>query len=126
MYLPVTKVPGGSRNKAKALGLYHLQPPDLGTIPNLFDPPSVVVICLPQDPFQYIHLLNLFPSYAVVRQETDRKVTFLCMLDVSFYLLYFSVCSSHNFCLLIYTLPVISQRLVMLVGDIALTISPDI
>ena len=29
MYLPVTKVPGGSRNKAKVLGLYHLQPSDV-------------------------------------------------------------------------------------------------
>ena len=27
--LPVTKVPGGTRNKAKTLGLQHLQPPDM-------------------------------------------------------------------------------------------------
>jgi len=27
--LPVTKVPRGARNKAKTLGLQHLQPPDV-------------------------------------------------------------------------------------------------
>jgi len=27
--LPVTKVPRGTRNKAKTLGLQHLQPPDV-------------------------------------------------------------------------------------------------
>jgi hypothetical protein len=43
-----------------------------------------------------------------------------------YFIFYFSLCSSCNFSLLIYTLPVISWRQLMLVVDRALPLSPEI